>query len=251
MGFRAYNSKGVDKNGATCNMGFGRITKIYQIARAWKLFLLLPRILLHRPAGKIPKGKLLERFTDFSRGHWIQMLITSLDYGDQAMILQTRRRRKQQDSVERRADRAEALVCMGELSAGRQALEGAPVAPGNDRTLRELRNPVRRPPQLRAPLSEDLQTAQPQVPFELDQALLLKNFKSARRGAAAGPSGMTTEHLRPLLDSEEDCEKFWFFCQAFAQARVPDEVLSAVRMGRITALQKPSGGIRKSLWEIR
>ena len=80
--------------------------------------------------------------------------------------------------------------------------------------------------------------------FELDQALLLKNFKSARRGAAAGPSGMTTEHLRPLLDSEEDCEKFWFFCQAFAQARVPDEVLSAVRMGRITALQKPSGGIR-------
>ena len=54
---------------------------------------------------------------------------------------------------------------------------------------------------------------------------------------------MTTEHFRPLLDSEEDCEKFWFFCQTFAQARVPDEVLSAVRMGRITA-QKPSGGIR-------
>ena len=29
MGFRAYTSKGVDKNGATCNMGFGRVTKIY------------------------------------------------------------------------------------------------------------------------------------------------------------------------------------------------------------------------------
>ena len=69
--------------------------------------------------------------------------------------------------------------------------------------------------------------------------MLLKNLKSARRGAAGGPSGITTEHLRPLLDSEEDCD-----CQAFARARVPDEVLSAVRMGRITALQKPSGGIR-------
>ena len=46
------------------------------------------------------------------------MLITSLDYGDQAMILQTRRRRTQQDSVERRADRAEALVCMGETFCG-------------------------------------------------------------------------------------------------------------------------------------
>ena len=75
--------------------------------------------------------------------------------------------------------------------------------------LRDLRNPVRRPPQLRSPLS-DLLTAQLEVPFELDQALSLKNFKSARRGAAGGPSGMTTEHLRPLLDSEEDCEKFWF-----------------------------------------
>ena len=29
MGFRAYDSKGVDKNGAKCNMGFGRRTKIY------------------------------------------------------------------------------------------------------------------------------------------------------------------------------------------------------------------------------
>ena len=55
---------------------------------------------------------------------------------------------------------------------------------------------------------------------------------------------MTTEQLRPFLDSEEDCDKFWFLCQPFAQARIPDEVLSAVRMGRITALQKPSGGVR-------
>ena len=160
------------------------------------------------------------------------------------MVSQSRRRHTQQDSVERRADRAEALVCMGELSAGRQALEGAPVAPGNDRTLRELHNPVRRPPQLRAPLSEDLQTAQPEIPFQLDQGLLVKNLKSARRGAAGGPSSMTAEHLRPLLDSEADCDKFWFLCQAFAQSHIPEEVLTAVRMGRITALQKLSGRIR-------
>ena len=31
MGFRAYNSKGVDKNGAKCNLGFGRVTKIYRV----------------------------------------------------------------------------------------------------------------------------------------------------------------------------------------------------------------------------
>ena len=84
------------------------------------------------------------------------------------------------------------------------------MAPGNDRTLRD---PVQRP----ARLFEDLFTAQPKspVPFELDQALLIKNLKSARRETAGGPSGMTTEHLRPLLDSEEDCDNFWFLCQAW------------------------------------
>ena len=206
--------------------------------RAWKLFLLLPRILLHRlpREGKIPKGTLLGRFTEFSHDGWTQMLITSLDCGDRAMHIQSRRRRTQQDSMERRADKTEASVCMGELPAGQQSLEGAPVAPGEDRTLRELRNPVRRPPQLRAPLSEDLLTAQPEVPFELDQALLVRNLKSARRGAAGGPSGLTAEHLRPLLDSEAYCDKFGFLCQALAQARIPHEVLSAVRMSRITAL---------------
>ena len=34
MGFRAYNSQGVDKNGAKCNLGFGRKTTIYPCARA-------------------------------------------------------------------------------------------------------------------------------------------------------------------------------------------------------------------------
>ena len=29
MGFRAYSSKGVDKNGAKCDVGLGRMTKIY------------------------------------------------------------------------------------------------------------------------------------------------------------------------------------------------------------------------------
>ena len=33
MGFRAYNSKGDDKNRAKCNMGFGCITKIYRVLR--------------------------------------------------------------------------------------------------------------------------------------------------------------------------------------------------------------------------
>ena len=43
-----------------------------QHERGWKLFMLLPRMLLHRPprGGNIPKNKLVSRFDDFSAGRW-------------------------------------------------------------------------------------------------------------------------------------------------------------------------------------
>ena len=69
-------------------------------------------------------------------------------------------------------------------------------------------------------------------------------FPEGAYKSAMSPCGTTTEYLRLLLDCEKDCDKFWFFCKALAQARIRDKVLSAVKMGRITALQKPSGGIR-------
>ena len=147
-----------------------------------------------------------------------------MDCGDRATHMQSRRPRSQQDSIERRADRAEASVCMGELSAQREILEGAPVAPGDGSTLLDLRNPVWRPPQLRAPLSEDLLTAQPEVPLELDQAMLVKNLKSARRESRWWPFWHDCGTLAPLLDSISDSDKFWILCQ---DLRVPHEVLSA------------------------
>ena len=99
-----------------------------------------------------------------------------------------------------RAARAEALVQIGELSSARQALEGAEVAPGNRTTLGALRKFERRPPNLRDPLPEELINFQPATLFQLDEDRFLKNLRSSRRGAAAGPSGMTNEHLRPLLN---------------------------------------------------
>ena len=79
---------------------------------------------------------------------------------------------------------------------------------------------------------------------ELEQDRLLRNLRSARRNAAGGPSGMTADHGRPLLDSERDAESFCRMCEEFARAQVSDEVAQALRMGRMTALQKSSGGIR-------
>ena len=102
--------------------------------RAWKLFLLISRMLLLRPprGGLVPRKRLEERFRSFEAGKWESLVLQSMPGADQAAILSaSRRRRERTGDVERRAAR----VQMGELSAGRQALEGAEVAPGTRPTL--------------------------------------------------------------------------------------------------------------------
>ena len=102
--------------------------------RGWKLLMLLPRFLLHRPlgGGLIAKDKLEARFHAFGRGEWGQLLEASRNCDEKAAKSRRRgRRRTGSNDVEKRMLRAELLVQVGELSAARQALEGAalPLAP--------------------------------------------------------------------------------------------------------------------------
>ena len=92
--------------------------------RAWKLFLLLPRLLLFRSCrgGTIPKKKLQDRFSLFARGEWLQLLRLSQDAAECRGSRRIRQARA--DSVEHRAERAQGLAQLGELSSARQALEG-------------------------------------------------------------------------------------------------------------------------------
>ena len=55
---------------------------------------------------------------------------------------------------------------------------------------------------------------------------------------------MTGEHIKVVLESERDCSSLWRMCQEFARGHMPAEILQAVKIGRMTALQKPQGGIR-------
>ena len=49
----------------------------------------------------------------------------------------------------------------------------------------------------------------PAVPLALDEKRFAQNLRSSRILAASGPSGMTSEHLRPLLSRPSDLH--WFF----------------------------------------
>ena len=172
------------------------------VTRGWKLLLLLPRMILFRPSrgGTIPRNKLEARIELFHQGSWLELLREGASCAERAHTQSVRRRRRQCVDEERQVTRALSLVHMGELSAARQALEGAPMAPGTLATLRALTDPERRPPIPREGLSREVAETQPVERFELNTEEFLSCLRRARRGA--GPSGMTSDHLFPVLESE-------------------------------------------------
>ena len=153
--------------------------------RGWKLFLLLPRMLLQRPprGGLVPKSKLQERLRRFATGDWVGLLQEGLSSAEEASMISRRKRRRSEDEVVLRVARAEKLAQVGEFSAARQALEGDAVVPGTLRTLASLTNPERRRPLPRELLPDELSTFEPEAPFGLDAERFIKNIRSARRGA--------------------------------------------------------------------
>ena len=202
-------------------------------------------MLLHRPArgGLIPRSKLESRFESFVRGDWRSLTSASRTCNAQAASIRQRRRRRSQDCVERRAARAEALVHMGDVFS-QARVGGEELAPGSRHTLDMLRDGSKRPRHPRVPIPPALANVEPQVRFALDGDLLSRNLWSAKRGSAGEPSGMTVEHLHPLLYHSRDSQLFFQAAEMLARAPVPPAIKDAIRLGRLTALRKTDGGVR-------
>ena len=155
--------------------------------KAWKLFFLVTRMFLFRPSrgGRVPKKALLTRVDLFNSGQWSELVEMSVTSSIDVANAQARRRRgTQRDTVEKRALRAFHMVQLGEVSAGRQALEGASLATGDERTLKALKDPARRPALPKNPMPDEIAQFIPGEPFALDQELFAKNVRTARKGAA-------------------------------------------------------------------
>ena len=54
----------------------------------------------------------------------------------------------------------------------------------------------------------------------------------------------TVEHLRPLLECDRALDSLHKFAHIMARGEVPDRIEPVVRLGRLTALRKPDGGVR-------
>ena len=138
-----------------------------QQERRWKLFLLQPRMLLHRPPrGRLAsREKLIARFQLFAQDHCAAR-------DAQAAVRRRRWRRKGGDDVDRRATRADLLVGMGEVSSTRQTLDGVELAPRTNITLQRLSDHPRRPTKIREPLPMEVANHVPDVPLEHLRVLL-------------------------------------------------------------------------------
>ena len=123
----------------------------------------------------------------FSGGQWAQLIARSSQISPEVVSISTRRGRREVGSdLECWVARDEQLAALGELSVGRQALEGAAIAPANMRTLAALTDPNKRPREPRGPLDEDL-LPQPVVPYTMDMKTFLRNVRSSRNGVAPRP----------------------------------------------------------------
>ena len=118
------------------------------------------------------------------------------------------------------------------------------LAPGNADTPAEPRDPARRPPVPHAPLADATLQFRPEQPCPFPELFCFDGLKSARRGSAAGPSGATKEHLRILLDDDEDARLLYGAASRLANATVPPVVLEGLRVGLLVALLKPNGRAR-------
>ena len=130
------------------------------------------------------------------------------------------------------------LILMEEVSAGRHALDGASVAPGTQDTLNQLR---RRPQVPREPVPPELMRSENL--FNLDHDLFTKNLKCARRGAAGGLSGMTDEHVKPILDNSRDTELFCQVGEHLGRGEIPGRVARDAH-GSHDNVARSIGGVR-------
>ena len=81
-------------------------------------------------------------------------------------------------------------------------------------------------------------------PFQLDVEEFLLCLRKARRGASAGPSGLISDHLFLVLENEGDSDLFVRVGSLLVSGNVPPAIAQAIRLGRMTVLSKPDGGVR-------
>ena len=208
--------------------------------RAWKLFGLIP-MLLHRPrgTGAIGRDELAIRVDHFIAGRW-RLLISS---GQECMSRPrgSERAHPVLNEKERRGRAAQSRVQQGQVSRARHELTGAPLAPKNEHTYRELQD--RRPREQVRPIPREVLEFNPSVPLQLEIRTFVDCLRSAPAGSAPGPGGCSYEMLKVCLDDPEVTQLLFMAAEDVARGTASD-VSRSFMLATMTAISKRDGGVR-------
>ena len=181
--------------------------------------------------GSQGRAELLSRAAAFQRGEWTQLIRSARPSRQRSSA---HKQELPPDEVsERKRHNACAKVRQGELSRARQVLTAAELAPGTEATWRALTDPERRPPQPRSPIPAELLAYEPERQVQLAAGSVATALREAKRGGAAGLSGMRAEHLKMLLQDAEAMELLVDAATLLARAHVPPEIQTALAMARL------------------
>ena len=145
--------------------------------------------------GLISRAKLVERSEAFAKGEWTKLLRASEICNEQAAIARQRQRRRRGMiwKVESFVPRTWCMLVSFVRHGKRWKMQW--------RQESDIGQVARCATQAstKGGVARDL-GFQPPTLFQLHEKQFGRNLRSARRGVAGGPSGMTCEHLRPMLD---------------------------------------------------
>ena len=179
--------------------------------RAWKLFCLVPKMLLHRPrnTGSLGRDELAQRVVKFQRDQWAQLIREANECSSLPSLVPPR---TPEEEAIRRGLIAQSRVQREQVSRARQALIGASLAPRNSETLDALQNrrPQERisaiPQEVLHSASEDFATGV--VPPTVGRALLLATMTALRKDDG-GVRGIATGLAFRRLVAEMFGEAVW------------------------------------------
>ena len=225
--------------------------------RAWRLFMLLPRLVLWAPRG-IRGGRQHRNRAAQERGRLVRDRLRRCWEGEADEVYREYQRacgprpvRPSGDASPTRTDEDEYLanevmrLCAeGEWSRACGLLSSPGVAPRSPDTVTSLQALWRTVAREEVPAYRPPAPAVRRVIQEQFQEHLKGSLSSASRGSGAGLSGCRFEFLTPLLESPEAFSSFSRLAVAVAAGEAPADIAHALSWGRATALRKGRGGVR-------
>ena len=104
--------------------------------RGWKLFALVPVLLLHKPSGtgSIGRDELAKRADDFAAGRWLELLTQATSH----TVQQSHTTLTEEQEELRRVQAAQARIRQGQVSRARHVLTGSALAPMDREDVRTV-----------------------------------------------------------------------------------------------------------------